>query len=73
MKFKPGIYKHYKGQKYLALGVAKHSETLEEFVVYIPLYDNKESKVWVRPLRMFMEKVLVRGKKVPRFTFLSSY
>jgi hypothetical protein len=73
MKLKPGIYQHYKGNKYLVLGVAKHGDTLEEFVVYIALYDNKESKMWVRPLKVFIEKVEVKGKKVPRFKFLSSY
>lgn len=73
MDFKPGIYQHYKGNKYLVIGVAKHSETLDEFVVYISLYDNKESKIWVRPLTMFMEEVEVEGVRKPRFTFISSY
>lgn len=73
MNFKPGIYQHYKGNKYLAIGVAKHSETLEELVCYISLYDNKESKIWVRPLAMFMEEVEVNGEKKPRFTFISNY
>jgi len=73
MKFKSGIYQHYKGNKYLALGVAKHSETMEELVIYITLYDNEKSKMWVRPLKMFMEKVEVNGKKTPRFKFLSNY
>lgn len=52
---------------YRVLGVAKHSETLEEFVVYECLYDNPESKLWVRPAKMFEEKVEVNGKMVPRF------
>ena len=73
MEFKPGIYQHYKGNKYVALGVAKHSETLEELVVYITLYDNEQSKIWVRPLGMFMEEVEVNGQKKPRFKFLSNY
>ena len=73
MNVKPGIYQDYKGQKYLAICVAKHSETLEEFVCYIPLYDNDESKIWVRPLAMFMEEVEIDGVKKPRFTFLSNY
>jgi len=42
-------------------------------VVYIPLYDNDESKIWVRPLEMFMEEVELDGKKIPRFTFLNNY
>lgn len=73
MKFKLGIYQHYKGNKYLVIGVAKHSETLEELVCYITLYDNEESKIWVRPLAMFTEEVEIDGTKKPRFTFLSSY
>ena len=71
MQFKPGIYRHYKGKKYLALGVAKHSETLEELVVYISLYENETSQIWVRPLRMFKEKVTLNGKRIPRFEFIS--
>jgi len=73
MNFKPGIYKHYIGNKYIALGVAKHSETLEDLVVYITLYDNEKSNIWVRPLSMFMEEVEVNGKKMPRFEYLSAY
>lgn len=73
MEFKPGIYQHYKGNKYIALGVAKHSETLEELVIYITLYDNEQSKIWVRPLKMFMENVEINGQKTPRFKFLSNH
>lgn len=69
-KLKLGKYKHYKGNFYKVLGVAKHSETLEELVVYECLYDNPEGKLWVRPLKMFMEKVEVDGKKVPRFELI---
>lgn len=65
-----GIYKHYKGKLYRVLGVAKHSETLEELVVYEALYENKTSKLWVRPLAMFCEEVEIDGKKLPRFEFL---
>ena len=70
--FKTGIYQHYKGMKYLALGVARHSETLEYLVVYIPLYDNESAKIWVRPFEMFIEDVTVEGKTMPRFTYLSA-
>jgi hypothetical protein len=66
-KLQLGVYQHYKGKKYLVLGTAKHSETLEELVVYISLYENKESSLWVRPLKMFLENVDVDGKKVERF------
>lgn len=62
---KLGLYRHYKGKVYRVIGVAKHSETLEELVVY---HDKKSW--WVRPKRMFLEKVIVNGKKVPRFKFL---
>lgn len=69
---KPGIYKHYKGNKYLVLALAKHSETLDEMVVYVSLYQNPVSQVWVRPAKMFGEKVEYNGKKVPRFKFISN-
>ena len=65
-KLKLGIYRHYKGNKYEVTGIAKHSETLEEMVVYKALYG--EGQIWVRPLKMFMEEVEVDGKKVPRFS-----
>ena len=65
---KIGKYKHYKGKEYEVIGVAKHSETLEEMVVYRALYD--EHKLWVRPLKMFLEDVEVNGRKVPRFEFI---
>ena len=68
---KTGIYEHYKGKKCRVIGVAKHSETLEDLIVYESLYDNKTSKLWVRPISMFEEEIEVEGKKVPRFKFLS--
>ena len=68
---KLGKYKHYKGNFYRVIGVAKHSETLEELVVYEALYDNPEGKLWVRPLKMFMEEVEVNCKKLPRFEFIN--
>lgn len=64
---KPGLYRHYKGFNYRVIGVCKHSETLEDLVVYEALYDNKRSKLWVRPYEMFLEDVVVDGKKVKRF------
>ncbi|PIY80361.1 MAG: DUF1653 domain-containing protein [Candidatus Pacebacteria bacterium CG_4_10_14_0_8_um_filter_42_14] len=66
-KLEPGTYQHYKGQKYLVIGTAKHSETLEEMVVYKALPDNDQSTMWVRPLKMFLEKVKIDGRMVPRF------
>jgi hypothetical protein len=69
---KLGIYRHSKkGTKYRVLAIAKHSETLEDLVVYEALYDNPTSKIWVRPLQMFTETVEINGKKVPRFVFIS--
>lgn len=70
MEIKPGIYKHYKGKKYKVIGVAKHSETLEDMVVYEALYPNKIAKLWVRPLSNFCEKVIIDGKSVDRFTLI---
>ena len=65
---KVGKYEHYKGGQYEVLGIAKHSETMEEFVVYKALYD--EGKLWIRPLKMFMEEVEFGGKRVPRFKYI---
>jgi hypothetical protein len=59
-------YRHFKGKEYLVLNIAKHSETLEEYVVYQALYG--EFGIWIRPLAMFLEKVMVDGKEVNRFT-----
>jgi len=67
---KPGNYKHYKGKLYEVIGTARHSETLEELVVYKALYQPEGENLWVRPLKMFTEDVEVDGKKTPRFEFL---
>ena len=64
---KLGKYQHFKGKYYRVVGVAKDSETLEEFVVYRALYGR--GRLWVRPLKMFLEKVVVGGKKVARFRY----
>ncbi len=66
---KIGRYRHYKGNEYEVIGVAKHSETLEELVVYRALYG--EHALWVRPKAMFSEMVEVNGKKVPRFQLIT--
>ena len=70
-KVKPGYYRHFKGNKYLVIGTAKHSETLEELVVYVSLYENETSQIWVRPVELFLEKIEREGKTVPRFKFIS--
>lgn len=68
---KPGIWKHSKkGNEYRVIGVAKHSETLEDVVVYEALYDNKLSHLWVRPVSMWEEMVEINGEKKPRFIFV---
>lgn len=70
-KLKLGKYQHSKTKNfYNVLGVAKHSETLEDLVVYECLYDNPRSKIWVRPLQMFLEDVIIDGKKVKRFEYI---
>ena len=69
-KVKLGKYRHFKGNEYRVLGMAKHSETLEEFVIYEALYDNPESKLWIRPLTMFLETIERNGKKFKRFEYI---
>jgi hypothetical protein len=61
----PGRYRHYKGKDYEVIGVAKHSETEELFVVYRALYG--ERGLWVRPTAMFLDTVVVDGLSRPRF------
>lgn len=58
-------YRHFKGNEYLVLHVAKHSESLEEMVVYQALYGDRS--IWVRPLEMFLDRKEVDGKQVIRF------
>ena len=65
-----GVYKHYKGNLYRVIGIAKHSETLEELVVYEALYDNPRSKLWIRPKEMFLEDVVINGQSTPRFKLI---
>ncbi len=67
----PGaIYRHYKGKQYKVLGVARHSETLEELVVYQALYNQEgfdNNQLWVRPKEMFLETVVIDGVQQARF------
>ena len=67
-EIQPGRYRHYKGNEYTVLGVARHSETLEKLVVYRQEY--VERGLWVRPAAMFAETVVVNGQTVPRFRLL---
>lgn len=64
-----GKYRHYRGNEYEVLGVAHHSETEEQLVVYRPLYG--EGKLWVRPLVMFTESIHIDGKQVQRFQYIA--
>lgn len=65
---KPGRYRHFKGKEYRVLFLARHSETLEEMVVYQALYG--ERGIWVRPAAMWREYVERDGQSLPRFTWL---
>jgi hypothetical protein len=65
---RPGVYRHYKDKLYEVIGVARHSETEEEVVVYRTLYG--DYSLWVRPLAMFTETIEWDGRTVPRFEFL---
>jgi hypothetical protein len=66
----PGRYRHYKGKDYTVIGVARHSETEEEMVVYRKEYD--DHGLWVRPLAMFIESVEVNRQMMPRFKYIGS-
>lgn len=70
IELKLGKYAHYKGKQYEVIGFAKHSETLEELVIYKALYDSEEfgnNALWARPKSMFLETVNIEGKETPRF------
>ena len=64
----PGRYRHYKGGEYEVMAVARHSETLEDVVVYRPLYN--DSGWWVRPYAMSVERVVIDGVEQPRFAWV---
>ena len=68
MEIKKGRYRHFKGREYEVIGVARHSETLEETVVYKALYG--EGGLWVRPAEMWNESVSREGITVKRFEFI---
>lgn len=65
---KLGLYKHYKGNPYNLMGLARHSESLEEMVVYQAMYG--DYRLWVRPKELFFGTLMVDGQEVPRFTFV---
>ncbi|MDI3537960.1 MAG: hypothetical protein PWR12_1204 [Eubacteriaceae bacterium] len=68
MEIKKGKYRHFKGKEYEVLGTAIHSETLEQMVIYRPLYG--EGKIWVRPLSMWNQMIVKDGLKRKRFTLI---
>jgi len=63
-----GRYRHYKDKEYEVIGVAQHSETEEEYVVYRTCYGNFD--LWIRPKAMFLAEVMVDGIAVPRFRYI---
>lgn len=66
-----GTYQHFKNKKiYKVIGIAKHSETMEDMVIYEPQYESKAA-YWVRPLPMFTEEVEYEGVIQPRFKLIS--
>jgi len=64
-----GTYKHYKGHIYKVFGVAKHSESLEDLVIYATV--EAPDKLWARPKGMFLGDVAVDGQSIPRFKLIS--
>ncbi|MCC6369816.1 MAG: DUF1653 domain-containing protein [Bacteroidia bacterium] len=70
MTIEPGLYQHYKGNIYEVIGIARHSETLEELVVYKATYQKEGENLWVRPLAMFIESIEKDGRAIKRFTKL---
>jgi hypothetical protein len=70
-----GKYQHYKGDIMEVIGTALHSETQEELVVYKHVTGEHagERHFWVRPVKMFLENVVVDGRAVPRFKFINEY
>lgn len=69
-----GKYQHYKGNLYEVIDIVRHSETLEELVLYRALYESDDfgkDALWVRPKNMFLENVIIDEINVPRFTYIS--
>ena len=66
----PGRYRHYKGNDYQVMDVARHSETEEWFVIYQTRYKNEKPSTSIRPADMFLETVTINGEEIPRFQFM---
>ena len=67
---KGGYYNHYKNKPYRVIDIVRHSETLEELVMYEALYENKLGALWVRPKAMFLENLEINGVMTPRFRYM---
>ena len=67
-EIKKGRYRHFKGNEYQVIGFGKHSETLEEMVIYKALYG--EGEIWLRPTSMWNEEITRDGKTFKRFTYI---
>jgi len=70
---KLGKYKHYKGNQYEVIAIGKHTETVEDLVVYKSLLDDEKfgnNAIWIRPKKMFLENVIVNNTETPRFEYL---
>lgn len=70
---KLGKYKHFKGKEYEVIGFAKHSETLEDMVLYKCLYNHPKwgkDVIWARPMNMFCENITRDGKTMSRFEYM---
>ncbi|HAN09592.1 MAG TPA: DUF1653 domain-containing protein [Clostridiales bacterium] len=75
MELALGKYKHFKGNLYEVMGIAKNSENLEEYVIYKALYDNEDMQygaLWIRPKTMFCETIVREGKEFKRFEFVGT-
>jgi len=73
-ELKLGKYEHYKGKQYEVIGLARHSETLDELVIYKALYDSEEfgnNALWVRPKKIFTETITKDGKEMPLFKYIN--
>lgn len=69
-QLRSGVYRHSKGGLYLVLGVARHSETDEKFVAYVPLSVRRGPRITVRPYDMFFDEVTMNGVTQPRFAYV---
>ncbi len=69
-EIKPGRYRHFKGNEYDVIGIVRHSESLQELVLYRALYG--DGGLWVRPADMFGERIERDGKRMPRFEYIGS-